>query len=225
MGGHVLGAGVLPVTIDPSGKVFFLLGKERVVTGWRGSGGWSAFEGGTKNIDNDHVCTAAREYIEESLGILHLNESGCTEELIKKQCELLRNREYILRVTLKIVDPIRTPRFHVTYVTFFDWDPKIVSMFGTQRDMLLSQSEQFAVDSGASVHPELQGHAAIQQNTILPDFLEKSEIGLWSMNSLKSALKTGFTAGETFRPCFLRTLEAVLNDFEHRMAQFDDTDI
>ena len=63
---NIIGAGILPISIDEKGNIKLLLGKERYINHWRGSLKWSGFEGGRKNGETIER-TAAREFIEESI--------------------------------------------------------------------------------------------------------------------------------------------------------------
>lgn len=65
----VVGAGVLPVFVTPENKVVFLLGQESSVPNWNGSYQWSAFAGCRKQKESDRR-TAAREFVEETMGVL-----------------------------------------------------------------------------------------------------------------------------------------------------------
>jgi len=57
-------AGILPYTFDQNGKLLFLLGKDN-------DGDWSDFGGRCEVKDqNDPLCTASREFYEESLGAI-----------------------------------------------------------------------------------------------------------------------------------------------------------
>lgn len=72
--GRLIGAGVLPVFVTPSGQVSFLLGQEAHVPNWSGSLQWSAFSGASKAGESERCC-AAREFAEETMGILGTREA------------------------------------------------------------------------------------------------------------------------------------------------------
>ena len=66
----ICGAGIFPFFVDvQTQQIYFVLGKERYVAGWRSSSLLSAFEGGFKQQDSDAINNAVREFVEESLGI------------------------------------------------------------------------------------------------------------------------------------------------------------
>jgi len=71
----VYGAGVLPYHVNDSGETHVLLGKERYEGTWSDFGGRNE----TRVDDNDPRKTAAREFVEESIGILTYDE--CFERI------------------------------------------------------------------------------------------------------------------------------------------------
>lgn len=71
---HVTSAGVLPV-FAWEGEVVFLLGQEGYVHNWSGSMQWSAFSGGSKAGETERGA-AAREFIEESMGLLGSDQAA-----------------------------------------------------------------------------------------------------------------------------------------------------
>lgn len=227
--GVVLGAGVLPVTFDPQGCLYFLLGREHYVPGWHGSESWSAFEGGSKAVDASSVFhTAAREYIEESLGVLH-PERECTRELIDGVADQLRAGDFTLRVTLKILHKRsnRKPRFHVTFVRAFPWTDDLPRAFAEQRTALLDAKTR--LQNGEPLPDAVAGHAAVVQggdpptSRVAEDFLEKSEVKLWSMADIREAERLqSEQKREIFRPCFLRTARIVIEEFMTRISMPED---
>lgn len=108
-----MGAGVVPLAIDPAGTYRVLLGRERFVPQWKGSCRWSGFEGSRK--ENECMQDAAvREFCEESLGVLTTTCGMATT---------LSNRNYWIRIVLKIHQERRTiNRYHTTYVVPVQWD-------------------------------------------------------------------------------------------------------
>lgn len=68
-------AGVLPLAFRPTdegvGETVALLGRERYERGWRDALRWSDFGGGTEpDVDSDEIEAAAREFYEETMGML-----------------------------------------------------------------------------------------------------------------------------------------------------------
>ena len=231
--GSLLGAGVLPFTVHPqTGVIYFLLGKEHFVAGWRGSNCWSAFEGGVKSADADVFHTASREYLEESLGVLH---ETCTKEDIRALAHRLREEEdYALRVTLCILseDGKRQPRFHVTFVRYFEWRDDLAQTFRHRRFRLIDLSKRLL-----AADPEEQGHivsdlpegerdhAAIvsrggetETMEVAGDFLEKAEVRLFSATEMADVVLRRNPRQDMFRSCFVRTMGVVLQEFGRRLS-------
>lgn len=122
---RTLGAGVMPCATAPDGTLHFLLGRERFLPSWRGSCRWSAFEG-TRNHHESVVGTAAREFTEESLGVV----------LPRAAAErALRERAYERRLVLRIVSGDRLG-YHCMYVQRVPWDPELPRRFERVRAAL-----------------------------------------------------------------------------------------
>ena len=118
-----MGAGIIPVSVDPNGDIQILLGRERYVNQWKGSCRWSGFEGSRKEGEK-LIHAAIREFQEESMDIV-VNE----EDLLKA----LEREEYYIRIVLKISSDRRPERYHVTYVVFVEWDAELPSKFQVTR--------------------------------------------------------------------------------------------
>tara|TARA_B110000046_G_C12993224_1_gene398804 strand:+ start:432 stop:1364 length:933 start_codon:yes stop_codon:yes gene_type:complete len=130
---RIIGAGILPVALHPERGACFLLGKERYINHWRGSLKWSGFEGGRKS-EEEIECTAAREFIEESLGTVRLNGE---DPEIENVADMLRRGDYVARIVLCILhgeDADR--RYHVTYVVEIPYDDSYGERFSTRRRTL-----------------------------------------------------------------------------------------
>lgn len=111
----IVGAGILPFTYCPSQKkVYILLGKERYVTNWKGSLKWSGFEGGRK-FEEDVEETAAREFVEESMGVIRLDDHNPTST-IHNVVQFLKKKKYAARILLCIDHGDTDKRYQVTYL-------------------------------------------------------------------------------------------------------------
>jgi hypothetical protein len=108
----ICGAGILPFCISPEGVPYFLLGRERISPGWRGSNKISAFEGGHKTGESI-VQNAIREFGEESLCILMP-----TDESLATLSRALESGDYALRVG---VSSLQREEHHWTFVKEFAW--------------------------------------------------------------------------------------------------------
>lgn len=127
---NIIGAGILPVAIHTRKGPMFLLGKERYINHWRGSLKWSGFEGGRKNGEEVEY-TAAREFIEESLGVVRLKDA---ESTIEDVTDMLKRENYIARIVLCIVHGEDVePRYHVTYIVEAHHDETYADRFLVRR--------------------------------------------------------------------------------------------
>jgi 8-oxo-dGTP pyrophosphatase MutT (NUDIX family) len=120
------GAGIIPIAVDECGNYFTLLGRERFITGWRGSCRWSGFEG-TRHPGEPILETAVRECSEESGGIL-----GARAELRDR----LLNGEYWRRLVLRVQTADKDDRYHLTYVLPMPLDDTLIPRFNQVRSSL-----------------------------------------------------------------------------------------
>ena len=144
-----VGAGIVPVSRAPDGELYILLGRERFMPSWKGSCRWSGFEGSRKTGES-MLHTAVREYIEESIGVIH--RERLDTERFKKSPEggraasragseipegdiedLLSDGKYWIRVVIKILNERRAERYHATYVVPVTWDESIPARFLQKR--------------------------------------------------------------------------------------------
>ena len=76
MSPRLVGAGVLCISRDAAGDVVLLLGKEKEVSNWKyGSSKWCSFSGRAE-AGETAVSAAAREFLEESCGMVRLDGSS-----------------------------------------------------------------------------------------------------------------------------------------------------
>jgi len=134
----VVGGGILPVCRNKEGKLMILLGRERYISHWRGSLKWSGFEGGKKN-DEDVENIAAREFVEESLGVVKLNNE-LTYSTIDTVLDILKQSLYCIRLNLCInhndADNVES-RYHTIYVIEVPYQPECVEKFEKKRKELV----------------------------------------------------------------------------------------
>lgn len=228
-----MGAGVVPVAVDPDGVVHLLLGRERFLPHWKGSCRWSGFEGSRKP-DEALRDTAAREFAEESLGVV-------------LECDALaralRERDYWIRIVLRIHHDRRAERYHATYVVPVPWDPELPKRFlRTRLDLehvdRAAQEWRYAaeralvepaaaaererqharVERALTAHPGVRvrrdpGTGALASVELNRDHLEKDQVRWWSAEKLGRVLDGRGTLGpDRFRPYFLPVLQTLLQE-------------
>lgn len=114
---EIVGGGVIPISFDENGDMLLLLGRERYISHWRGSLKWSGFEGGKKENESvEHI--AAREFVEESMGVLALDNES-THCSIEDILNVINNDKYVARIILCInhtENKTVEKRHHITYV-------------------------------------------------------------------------------------------------------------
>ena len=141
---QVVGAGIVPVSIDSDNVLRLLLGKERHITHWKGSLKWSGFEGGRK-VGETIEHAAAREFVEESMGAVPL--LNCIG--IPAVEKILLEHRYMFRIVICICgdEPLEKRRYHVSYVVQVPYNQEYIANFAQHRKWLLeAQAKQALLD-------------------------------------------------------------------------------
>lgn len=137
---QIAGAGILPISMS-NNKFKILLGKERYINHWRGSLKWSGFEGGRKPTENV-INTACREFIEESLGVVSIENDMFDFESYQEQIQnIIVQKKYFMRIILCInhenENSIEKKRYHVTYVIEVPYNVSYIEKFDQSRSKIV----------------------------------------------------------------------------------------
>ena len=131
----ILASGILCYSIHPiTKKTYFLLGK-----GWRNK--WTDFAGKPEKGETE-MQTAAREFIEESIGVVKLRSDLVSTYPIVLQ--LLKENGYVCRLTIPMqfkFNGVDLDGLRYCYVFNIPWQPSVNKMFNSQREMLLKNSK------------------------------------------------------------------------------------
>ncbi len=258
----VLSAGVLCYAcLEDTQDVYFLLGRERCSSERNsGSNRWSYFGGRVKPGETELEC-ASREFVEESLGLAWLDEALCVPTLNAEVAqEALARGNYTFRVALdtRTDRPLHasTPetdmqQLRVCYVKRIPWQPDLPEQFQCLRqhletiDTLSRQDMAAATTRFATLPREVQSHPAfdvcrnahgqVVAVTVKSEYLEKQQIGWWSLHRLRSIIRNGgsYKNKYCFRIGFLSTLAVIVEHFGimelvgrhwmHHISEPDDT--
>jgi hypothetical protein len=227
-----MGAGIVPISVDPHGTVHVLLGRERFMPHWKGSCRWSGFEGSRKGNGEWLSETALREFCEETLGVVQDRAAIA---------RTLDDGDYWLRIVLRICDDRRPERYHATYVVPVAWNPDIPKRFlNTRLDIehvdRAAQEWRYARDADAD-GPEARRQrlrleqmmishegvvvsrdpdtAAITSVEVNRDHMEKDQVRWWSERDLRAAMvNRGHLGTDRFRPYFLPVLQTLLQELQ-----------
>jgi hypothetical protein len=123
------GAGILPFMVRPGSnpaEIAFVLGQEAYVPGWNQGGCWSSFEGGTKDGESCEE-TAAREFVEETMGSIAIQGRSTCEEI----AELLRQEQYVARITVDRCCRSTERHCHAIFVLRIPWGTPVERHFNT----------------------------------------------------------------------------------------------
>jgi hypothetical protein len=207
--GHVVGASILCFSIDPNfNRVYFLLGKERHNYRWpAGSGKWSDFGGGVTPGDQGAEHTAAREFVEETLGMVKFSDQDTLPITSPDAiCDQLKQGNYMFKITQGT--KLRT---FVMYVKQVPWDPECTYRFSDMRSKLTRPPD---ANAPPLTHPAIDGRMSVRK-----EYLEKKILAFFSFPQLRYAVnhdgvivfRNGYI--EHCRASFMESLELILGEF------------
>ena len=203
-------AGVIPVAVEPQTKnVYLLLGREvnydnTVVD----NGNWCDF-GGHSLEDENILTTAAREFTEESLGVVRLDNASpvCRARDYATRCEkILTDKQYLFYVHCQYpgLDCLKMQYYYVLQVP---WQADLPNQFQHTRKKLLTTPKNVY---RSNPHPALD-----QQQTVQPQYLEKQTVQWWSLDRLLQVVRgSGKYKHQKFRKSFQPGLQAVCEKLE-----------
>jgi hypothetical protein len=155
----VCGGGVLCYAVH-HGKVYFLLGREAYVPGWRfGSSRWSDFAGGAHSGDEQlnsvdeeaGIEAATREFVEESMCAVPLTSVGDQTLPTCEDATWSYERAYALTrrllssgaYTAKLIERVRRGKsLHVTFLKRIEYIPDLPVRFARMRRQLVDLNER-----------------------------------------------------------------------------------
>lgn len=199
----ISGCGVLPVAVvgggrgrggrggQGDGKLMFLLSREQVFKGWKGSGKYADFGGGIEKGENVLDC-AAREGYEESMGFM-----GSLKEMRKK----------VTPTDKDFVDAFTVPNenHHMMFVVRMYYNKYLPKMF---RDVF-----EYVTKCGKRL-PE--GKYVVSG---CPEgFIEKDELRWVGFSELKGMVERG---DNSLRPYFARCLEVMFSKYPDEKSMLD----
>tara|TARA_B100002051_G_C16724889_1_gene634731 strand:- start:378 stop:1298 length:921 start_codon:yes stop_codon:yes gene_type:complete len=207
-----IGAGIIPITIDPNNNIRILLAKERFVPNWKGSFRWSGFEGAKK--DNETMVeTAIRELKEESLGIVKFDYS--IEDTI-------HNKSYVARVVINIHQDNPSRRYHSTFLLNCEWNPQWISEFDvckSKLNALKTMGEELqTLDSKKNIPHQLSNVGTLKHVTDVVFEKQQYEITFETTEDESHTLKvSACVQNDVFYNwfCKRKQLTTYMEDFEH----------
>ena len=223
-------------------NIYLLLGREARNAGPVSSGHWCDFGG---HLDPGETVNeaAAREFCEESLCAIDLyNRGGVTgpdhatekrrpalshyAEFVK---DMIANKQYVFKLT---THGDRNNERHGDARCYFvievPWQPYVSERFSLIRSSFLRAKRLSGrgLDNTVAVHHTLRFHSALRSApngyTVNEKFLEKQQIGYWSLSRLEDVIRdTGSYKGQRFRSTFLVALRLIIAQLHklHRPQQ------
>jgi hypothetical protein len=197
---RLAGASMLVCSVDPMwGNIYFWMGKERRNMRWpEGSETWSDF-GGRPQGSETSTDIAAREFVEESCGMLRYFEHDTTPRYGWEDISHdLQCRRYIFRITMWTTDDMGVKKIFVTYVKQIPWQPDAMDRYSECMSTLVNIKMCLKHGSPVSIPPNfhspaLSCHTNVDDRddrvyVLNRDFMEKEVIQLWSMPQLRTAI-------------------------------------
>lgn len=206
----LVGGSMLTFSIDPQwGNMYFWLGKERRNSRWpEGSETWSDFGGRPHELEGSHDI-AAREFVEESCGMLRYFPSDvCPRRAWTDIAADLRQGNYLFRITMWTTTAEGVKKLFVTYVKQIPWQPQAAEEY--DRSMTTLVHIKMALKHGGASDavvprgfqsPALTTHIDPTDVThrchhINRDYMEKETIRMWSVPRLREAIEGYMGVGD-----------------------------
>lgn len=218
--GKFIGASLLCFSVDPQyNRVYFLLGQEKKTFRWpQGSERFSDFGGACQNSSESPEHAAAREFAEETLGMVKYFESDTIPrtEFYDIVSSLFR-KEYIFKIIIGY-----NKKNYVVFLKQIPWDPECTYRFDACRGMLMNPNvfvgtpkwEQLLSKSRAFRQiTDLLGNTHLIVNK---NYVEKKKLAYFSIPQLQFAVENnGILAKKNgiidrCRGSFVQIIELVL---------------
>lgn len=196
-------AGVICFSVEPVTKsIYVLLGKESCFEGDQVTdsitGKWCDFGGRLKNTEIAEE-GAAREFAEESLGVIKLEEdSKKTSTYLENVVTMFEKKKYYAKL---IIESKHNQK--VYFLKQIQWQPNVENHFNNLRYSIMNKDYP---KKNREAHP-----AFGTDSTLNMDYLEKVCIRWWSIDRLTEVIrKRGCYKHEGFRKSFLPALSVIL---------------
>lgn len=131
-------AGIMPFALK-EGEVYFLLAQERTQINWKGSLRWSSFEGGRKAGESAQT-SAAREFLEESMGVVNLRDWDESDQSCASIARHLDER-CAAQLLVKVNCRNSRVRYHLMYLALVTYRESLPSEFDLLNKALLRLNE------------------------------------------------------------------------------------
>jgi hypothetical protein len=181
-------AGVVPFSVDPFTQTTYVL-LIKSDAGQSHSGQWSDFGGMPSACDKgEELRTASREFCEESLCVLRLNEfdgvddyNGRMESILAR---LVKEEFYFAldQITYHPTSATQAPIRRKIFLLRVPWQPDVVHSFSRTRVALHNATKDH-------VPERVRHHPAVCELPVAKDWLEKTEVRWFSLDFLADALR------------------------------------
>jgi len=215
-----ISVGLICFSVEPKTEnIFLLLGKETCFENFQSSRGvWCDFGGKPLPSELTHE-TAAREFVEESLGCVQISNRRLQSEEMQQQVkQMLKDKQYYKKIQVVSAtywlqhNKVRKDALRVYYLKEIPWQPHIRDAFQLTRNHLLHIKQTGKISRCPF---SMRRHPALILNFTRPvvnnHYLEKHAIKWWSLDRLTEVLeKEGRFKNQRFRKSFLPILAIVV---------------
>ena len=216
-------AGIVCFAIDPrNSSITVLLGRETPYGRHHRKGVWCEF-GGKRERTETPVETAAREFTEESLGVVKLNKhsyfqkqnyAAAVKHVLLKQTRMTK---FTVCISNRKVNRIHKVNLKTYFILQIPWQPGVPQIFLNVREKLAfarHNEQQGRANPGFPF--SLLSHPAVSRDkgsiSINKRYLEKQEIGWWPLSNLKYVLNiNGRYKTHRFRKSFMDPLRRIID--------------
>lgn len=182
------GAAILPVMQPPGGVgVFFLLGlQEMRAVAKRQGGRWTSFGGHAARGEPDSCCTAAREFCEETMGLVRWREGQALPvRNWEPLAESLRSGNFLSCMRLVYVSRGRPRRYDV-FLLKIPWDASISSRFRAARRSFRAERGREWMAARRGGNPSLDDRGRLR-----PSCAELAGCAVWSVEQIRQMVRGG----------------------------------
>jgi hypothetical protein len=216
-----ISVGIICFSVEPKTQnIFLLLGKETCFKNLKSSRGvWCDLGGKPHALELPHE-TAAREFVEESMGCVQMFPTSMqSEDMQTEVTKLLKNKQYAKKIQVvsktywKQNEMRRQDFIRMYYLKEIPWQPHIPQTFQVMRKHLL-HIKNTGKTSGCPF--SMRRHPALTLTFPCPsvsnNYLEKCALNWWSLDRLNEVLqKKGRYKSQLFRKSFLPVLKIVVH--------------
>jgi hypothetical protein len=203
--------GMMCFSVEPKTQnIYILLGRETCFEQMNSTQGqWCDF-GGKIHPGESVVGGAAREFAEESLCVVQLEQKyHAYAGYIERVQKMLQDEKYFLKISIILPQKDGIEHARVYYLKEVSWQPNVENKFVSTRAQLAEKEGKLPFS--LRNHPSVSYDAETGNSKVDRHFLEKQSIAWWSVDRLSEVVRNnGKYKQHRFRKSFLPVLKIVV---------------